>query len=108
MTFDRFESLLKSEMICWYQADELPPAWSEPFMAEEWPRRARLSATRLAAECDRTGLSVPGLAEHLLRLAEDRGSSFYDELERSTMIDWRDEENWPAFRELLRHIAAAL
>lgn len=92
---------IENEFSCHYLADELPPL-TEQFIERELPGRASASAARLY---QRVGPSRAGELISLLRAMRTSANHPLTRRLSDDMIDWTEEENWPAFVRLLELIA---
>lgn len=95
-----------SDLICWYQPDELPFEEDETFWRETVPALAARSARRLRASVGVDGVS--SLAQLLRDAATDPTHALVVKATANTLMDWGDEETWPFTQALFRSIADQL
>lgn len=97
---------VRSELVCYYQADELPPEWSDEFLAEELPTRAAESAERLQDAVESGQQSA--LVELLTEAASNPTHPLVVQVSKDTLLNWGQQRNWPVMQTLLRAIATKL
>lgn len=102
-----FDALLLSEMVCYYNQDE-PVSILDVEMRQLYlDEMALASARRLAHGLLTT--EIEAFIARLSSLRENPNDPFFEELDNSTQIHWREEEEgWPAFCALSGRIIDCL